>query len=308
MRTKVLDSEFIMPTKIADIELNNPVIIASGILGLSQNIFDRLYKIGVGGIVSKSISFLPREGYRNPTIVPMEGYSYVNAVGLANPGSESFSKEIAKNQTPLFVSLVGSEPEDFPKIVQKFNSLNILGFELNLSCPHVEKMGMEIGDDPKIVHKIVKSIKRSSKKPLFVKVGIGNSDIVEVAKTAEMAGADGITAINTIRAMKIDIQTGFPILEHKIGGLSGWAIKPVGIRCVFELKKNLKIPIIGCGGIMSYQDIVEYLMAGASAIQIGSVIGFKGISYINKILKDLKEYFVANKYKDISEVIGIAHR
>ncbi len=128
-----------MPVKIAGIDLINPLIVASGFLGLSQSIFNRLHKLGAGAIVSKSISLLPREGYRNPTIIPINGNSYINAVGLANPGLECFSKEISQNDIPLIVSIVGSKPEEFPEIVNKLKNLNILGFELNLSCPHVEK-------------------------------------------------------------------------------------------------------------------------------------------------------------------------
>lgn len=297
-----------MPIEIGGIELKNPIIVASGILGLSQSIFDRLYQEGAGAIVSKSISLFPREGYTNPTITTIKGNSYINAVGLANPGLESFTKEISTNNVPLIVSIVGSTIQDFNEMVNKLKTLNILGFELNLSCPHVEKMGMEIGDDPKAVYDIVRNIKKNSDKPLFVKVGIGNSNIIKTAKIAEEAGADCITAINTIMAMKIDIETGNPILENKIGGLSGASIKPIGMRCVYELKKNIGIPIVGCGGIFSHEDVVEYLMAGASAVQIGSVLGFEGLNSLDNILKGLNNYLKIKGYTKVSQLVGIAHR
>jgi dihydroorotate dehydrogenase (NAD+) catalytic subunit len=300
--------DYNIPIKISGLNLKNPVIVASGILGLSQSIFNRLYNLGAGAIVSKSISLLPREGYRNPTIVNVDRMSYINAVGLANPGAESFSKEISNNIGPLFVSLVGSDKSEISAIVRKFNDLKILGFELNLSCPHVEKMGMEIGDDLNLVDDMIRSIKKETTKPLFVKVGLGKSDILEVAGVAESAGADGITAINTLRAMKIDIQTRCPVLENKIGGLSGSAIKPLGIRCVYELSKSLRIPIIGCGGIMTYADVIEYMMAGASAVQIGSLIGLRGIYSIGRIVRGLRSYLEATNISDIKEIIGIAHR
>ena len=174
--------DYNIPIKISGLNLKNPVIVASGILGLSQSIFNRLYNLGAGAIVSKSISLLPREGYRNPTIVNVDRMSYINAVGLANPGAESFSKEISNNIGPLFVSLVGSDKSEISAIIRKFNNLKILGFELNLSCPHVEKMGMEIGDDLNLVDDIIRSIKKETTKPLFVKVGLGKSDILEVAR------------------------------------------------------------------------------------------------------------------------------
>lgn len=294
--------------KIAGISLKNPLIIASGFLGLSQSIFNRLFKLGAGAIVSKSISIMPREGYRNPTIVALDTNSYINAVGLANPGVDYFFNEISNNEIPLFVSIAGSNYYDFSQIVKKLDNLNILGYELNLSCPHVEKMGLEIGDDPNSVYDIVRSIKNNTQKPLFVKVGIGKSDIIETAKVAEEAGADGITAINTIRAMKIDIETGYPILDNKIGGLSGASIKPIGIRCVYEIKKNVNIPIIGCGGILSYGDAIEYIMAGASAIQVGSILGLSGLNSIDKIIKGLHKHLKLKNYGSISELIGIAQR
>lgn len=300
--------DYNVPISFAGLDLKNPVMIASGILGLSQNIFDRLIKIGAGAIVSKSISNRPRIGYRNPTVVPLENQNWLNAVGLANPGADVFSQEISNNKVPLMVSIVGSSTEEFRTIVQKFENSNIVGFELNLSCPHVEKMGMEIGDDPNLVGKIVKSIKDLSSKPLIVKVGLGKSDILQIAKVAEEAGADGITAINTLRAMKIDITNKCPVLENKIGGLSGTAIRPIGVRCVYELYKVLKVPIIGCGGILTISDMLEYIMAGASAVQVGSYIAQNGMDSIGKLVNNLQHYLKTEGYSNLEEIVGIAHR
>jgi dihydroorotate dehydrogenase (NAD+) catalytic subunit len=300
--------DYNVPISFAGLNLKNPVIVASGILGLSQNIFERLNKRGAGAIVSKSISNRPREGYRNPTVVPLENQNWLNAVGLANPGADAFAKEISNNKFPLFVSIVGSSTEEFETIVHKFRNTTILGFELNLSCPHVEKMGMEIGDDPNLVSEIVRSIKDQSKKPLIVKVGLGKSDTIQIARIAEGAGADGITAINTLRAMKIDIVNKCPILENKIGGLSGAALKPIGVRCVYELRKVLKIPIIGCGGIFTLSDMLEYIMAGASAVQVGSFFAHKGIGSLGKLVADLRYYLKSNNYNSLEDIIGIAHR
>jgi len=297
-----------VPINFAGLDLKNPVMIASGILGLSQNIFDRLSKIGAGAIVSKSISNRPRIGYRNPTVVPLENQSWLNAVGLANPGADVFSQEISNNKVPLMVSIVGSSTEEFRTIVQKFENSNIIGFELNLSCPHVEKMGMEIGDDPSLVGEIVKSIKDLSSKPLIVKVGLGKSDILQIAKVAEEAGADGITAINTLRAMKIDIVNKCPVLENKIGGLSGTSIRPIGVRCVYELYKVLKVPIIGCGGILTISDMLEYIMAGASAVQIGSYVAQNGMDSIGKLVTNLQYYLKTEGHSRLEEIVGIAHR
>jgi len=303
------ENDKILSINIAGMELRNPTMLASGFLGISQAIFNRLYNAEVGAIVSKSISSEPREGYRNPTVVCLEGGSYLNAVGLANPGAEAFSREIASNTyVPIIVSLVGSSHHEFPSIINKFDDLNILGYEINLSCPHVAKMGMEVGDDPEVVTKIVRTVKSHTLKPVVVKVGIGNVDILDIATAANDAGANAITAINTIRAMTIDIENGLPVLSNKIGGISGKSLKSIAIRCVYEISKNVGIPVIGCGGIFSWEDAVEFMLAGASGIQLGSVIGYEGIGAFKKINLGLKSYLERKGLKKPLELVGLAHR
>jgi len=303
------DKNFKLSVDIDEITLRNPTMLASGILGISQSIFERLYDENIGGIVTKSISVEPMKGYPNPTIIPLSGGSYLNAVGLSNPGVIAFSEELSQNKNiPIFISLVGSSEKDFAKMIKVFDSLNIIGYEINLSCPHVSKMGMEVGDDPEAVSKIVSTARKNTKKPISVKVGVGSVDVIELARTAIDAGANIITAINTLRAMSIDVETMMPILSNRIGGLSGTAIKPIGIRCVYEISKNLKVPVIGCGGISTWQDVVEYMLAGASAVQIGSVLGSAGPRIFNSITKDLKKYIERKGIMKISEIVGIAHK
>lgn len=294
--------------EIAGIHFRNPLLLASGFLGISQEIFNRLYRSGLGAVVSKSISVDPMEGYKGPTIVSINQNSYLNAIGLSNPGADAFSEEISSNTVPLIVSLVGSSATEFPNLIKKFDKLNILGYEINLSCPHVAKMGMEVGDDPTLVTKIIKTIKANTKKPVIIKVGIGNVDVVKLADIIEESGADAITAINTIRAMAINTETGMPILSNKIGGLSGSSIKPIGVRCVYEISKKVSIPVIGCGGIMNWEDVIEYMLAGATTVELGSVIGYHGLGVINKIIKGISGYLDKKGYKSIKEIIGIAHR
>ena len=294
---------------IAGMELRNPTMLASGFLGISQAIFDRLYKEDVGAIVSKSISNEPIDGYSNPTAVCLEGGSYLNAVGLANPGAEAFSREIASNPcVPIIVSLVGSSYRDFPPMINKFDDLNILGYEVNLSCPHVAKMGMEVGDDLDMVTCVVKTIKSHTLKPVIVKVGIGNVNLLDIARAAYDAGANAITAINTIRAMTINIESGIPVMSNRIGGLSGKSVKPIAIRCVYEISKNIGVPVIGCGGIFSWEDAVEFMLAGASAIQLGSVIGYEGVGIFRKITLGLKRYLERKGLKNPTELVGLAHK
>jgi dihydroorotate dehydrogenase (NAD+) catalytic subunit len=284
-------------------------MLASGFLGISQDVFNKIYRIGAGAVVSKSISIEPFEGYRNPTLVSLEECSYINAVGLANPGAEAFSREIAFNKNvPIIVSLVGSSEDEFPPMIKKFDELNILAYEINLSCPHVAKMGMEVGDDPEMVSTIVKKIKSNTHKPIIIKVGIGGIDVVKIAQVARDAGADAITAINTIRAMAINIETLMPVLSNRIGGLSGKSIKPVSIRCVYEISKNLGIPVIGCGGIFTWEDAVEFMLAGASAVQLGSVIGYKGVSAFSNITRGIKRYLERKGLKNAMEIVGLAQK
>ncbi|HZB73823.1 MAG TPA: dihydroorotate dehydrogenase [Nitrososphaeraceae archaeon] len=298
-----------LSVSFAGICLRNPTMLASGFLGISMNLFRRLYKLNVGAIVSKSISTSPIEGYRNPTIVSLNDSGYLNAVGLANPGADAFSEEIRENDNlPILVSLVGSSDKDFPSLVKKFDRLNIIGYEINLSCPHVAKMGMEVGDDPEMVYRIVKATKSYTNKPVFVKVGVGNADVLSVASIAKDAGADGITAINTLRAMVIDIETGMPILSNKIGGLSGKPIKPLAIRCVYEITKRIEIPVIACGGIFNWKDAVEAMLAGASAVQLGSVIATEGLSSFYTVCTGIQTYLKRKNVKSVMEIIGLAHK
>ena len=303
------DKNYNLSVKLDKIHLRNPTMLASGILGISQSIFERLYHENIGAIVTKSISVRPMKGYPNPTVIPLGGGSYLNAVGLSNPGVDAFSRELSDNKIiPIFISLVGSSEKEFSKMVKAFDALNILGYEINLSCPHVSKMGMEVGDDPEAVNKIVKTVRMNTNKPISVKVGVGSIDVVELARVAVDAGADIITAINTLRAMSIDIETMMPILSNRIGGLSGNAIKPIGIRCVYEISKKLEVPVMGCGGVSSWKDVIEYMIAGASAVQIGSVLGSSGPKIFNQITKALKNYVETKNLKNISEIIGIAHK
>lgn len=308
----VLDKGNEIPTiisRIGKITLSSPLLLASGFLGISNEIMHRVYNSGAGAVVTKSISIDKMEGYRNPTVVPIENHSLINAVGLSNPGVKSFTKELSSvSNIPMLVSLVGSSSSDFPILIKYFDSLDILGYEINLSCPHVSKMGLEVGDDPSLVYDIINTIRMSTKKPVIAKIGIGSTNILKIAETVKDAGADAITAINTIRAMVIDVETGFPILSNKIGGLSGKSIKPVALRCVYEISKKIGLPVIGCGGIFDWRDAIEFIMAGASAVQIGSAIRYYGMDCFDDIKKGIIMYLERKGYRNIQDLIGFAHR
>ncbi|HXG14464.1 MAG TPA: dihydroorotate dehydrogenase [Candidatus Nitrosotenuis sp.] len=297
-----------LSVSIGTVSLERPAMLASGILGISLEVFGRIYRAGAGAVVTKSLSKEPWDGYPNPTIVGIKG-GYLNAVGLSNPGAPYFAKLISQNNDiPIIVSLVGSIEDDFEFMVKQFENVKVVAYELNLSCPHVEKVGLEVGDDPELVTKIVSKVKSTTKVPVIAKVGLGTTDYLDTVKAAIDGGADAITAINTIRAMGIDVETQRPMLSHKIGGLSGAAIKPVAVRCVYEISSKYDIPIIGCGGISGWEDAVEFILAGASAVQVGSAIGDKWIDVFSEINDGVANYMTRKGFSKIGEMIGLAKR
>ena len=298
-----------LTTSIGGIQLDRPAMLASGILGISLDVFNRLYRSGAGAVVSKSLSNEPWEGYPNPTIFSVNGGGWINAVGLSNPGAPNFAKMIESNQdVPIIVSLVGSVPDDFKMMIEEFTNCNVTAFELNLSCPHVAKVGLEVGDDPELVKKIVTTVKNSTNIPAIAKVGLGTTNYLNTVKTAIDSGIDAITAINTVRAMAIDVETQRPILSNKFGGLSGTPIKPIALRCVYEISSKYDIPVIGCGGISTWEDAIEFFLAGASAIQIGSAIGDNWINVFNDINKGILQYMKQKNYSTVNEMVGLAKK
>ena len=296
-------------TSIGKIQLDKPVMLASGILGISLDVFNRLYTSGAGAVVTKSLSTEPWEGYPNPTIFSVKGGGWINAVGLSNPGAPNFAKMIEPNQNvPIVVSLVGSIPEDFEMMIKQFENCKVLAYELNLSCPHVAKVGLEVGDDPELVKKIVTTVKNTAVVPVIAKVGLGTSNYLNTVSTAIDSGIDAITAINTVRAIAIDVETQRPILSNKFGGLSGTPIKPIALRCVYEISSKYNVPIIGCGGISTWEDAVEFFLAGASAIQLGSAIGDNWIGVFDEINKGILQYMQRKGFSTIKDMVGLAKK
>ena len=284
-------------------------MLASGILGISLDVFNRLYRSGAGAVVTKSLSKEPWEGYPNPTIFSVGDGGWINAVGLSNPGAPNFAKMIESNkEVPIIISLVGSVPEDFEFMVKQFENCKVSAYELNLSCPHVAKVGLEVGDDPELVKKIVSAVKKTTNTPVIAKVGLGTTHYLDTVGTAIESGIDAITAINTVRAMAIDVETQRPILSNKFGGLSGKPIKPIAQRCVFEISSKYDIPIIGCGGVSTWEDAVEFFLAGASSVQLGSAIGDNWVGVFEDINNGILQYMKRKNYSKIEEMIGLAKK
>jgi len=299
-----------LETEIADIKLANPTMLAAGILGMSSTFFKRVADAGAGAIVTKSIGLKARKGYANPTLVEVP-CGILNAMGLPNPGIKNFVKEIAeakKIDVPIVVSIFGFSADEFAIVAKEAAKNGADALELNVSCPHVEKAGAEIGQKPQLVADVVKKVKKTVNIPVIAKLTPNVDDICEVATAAADAGADAITAVNTVRAMAIDLETMRPILANKIGGLSGAAIKPIALRCVFEIYPMVKVPVIGCGGITSWQDAVEFLLAGASAVQIGTAIALKDVEVFRAVSRGINLYLRGKNFDNVKEIIGLAHK
>jgi dihydroorotate dehydrogenase (NAD+) catalytic subunit len=270
---------------------------------------ERIFNCGAGAIVTKSIGLKHREGYPNPTIIELE-HGILNAMGLPNPGIEEFKYEIIKlkkSNIPIIGSIFGSNSKEFVELAKKMQSFGANAIELNMSCPHAKGYGLEIGSDPKLVKEITLKVKQEIDIPLFVKISPNLINIAEIAISAEKGNADGIVAINTVKAMKIDIKLKMPVLSNKVGGYSGKAIKPIGVRCVYDISKNVNIPVIGVGGITTGEDAIEYILAGASAVQIGSAIYYRGMNVFQKICNEIEIWMKQHSYTKLSDLIGAAH-
>ena len=296
-----------LDTKISNLKLTSPIILASGILGVSFSSMKRVIEAGAGAVTSKSIGPKPRKGYKNPSIIELYPDTFMNAVGLGNPGIDNFLteiKEIKENDITLIVSIFGDTNESYIEVASKAENAGADAIEINISCPHAEVSS--IGIDKELTFTLVKALKKKISIPLFVKLNPNITDIGEIALAAEKGGADAVVAINTIASLAIDINTKRPILAHGSGGLSGRAIHPIAVKKVFDLYKILKIPIIGCGGIFDWKDAVEFFLAGASAVQIGTAL-FKGVEIISDINKGLIGYLREQGFKSISDLKGLAH-
>jgi dihydroorotate dehydrogenase (NAD+) catalytic subunit len=301
----------LLETNFAGLELNNPTILASGILGYTAESLKRVAKGGAGAVVSKSIGVEPRVGYANPTIVQAEA-GLINAIGLPNPGIDLYTQEIEFSKrilhVPLIVSVFGYSADEYAVVAKKAAKAGADAVELNVSCPHVKQTGAEIGQNPNLLSEVVEKVKGAISKPLMVKLSPNITDITITAKAAVEAGADALTAINTHKAMAIDTETMRPILSNIKGGLSGPAVKPVALRCVYEIREELPdVPIIGCGGITDWRDAVEFLLAGASAVQIGTAVALKDTDVFQGIARGVENYLRKKHYRSVKEIVNLAH-
>jgi len=301
-----------LSTNLAGLKLENPTMLASGVLGYSAESLNRVVKGGAGAVVTKSIGLEPRVGYPNPTVVQAEA-GLINAMGLPNPGIELYAQEIKYCKTvlrvPVIVSVFGYSADEYAKVAKKAVDAGADAVELNVSCPHVQFTGSEIGQNPKLLAEVVEKVKVAVGKPVIVKLSPNVADIAVTAKAAVKAGADVLTAVNTLKAMAIDSETMLPILSNLKGGLSGPAMKPVALRCVYDIREELPdVPIIGCGGISDWTGAVEFFLAGASAVQVGTAIALENTDVFKAITKGVETFLRKKHYRSVKEIVNLAHR
>jgi len=295
--------------KIGRLKLPNPTVLASGVLSNGSLLKRAATEGGAGAVVTKSLTGDRREGYPTPIIVGVEG-GLVNAVGLANQGYEEFLEHdlpiAKKGKVPVIVSVAGGSTREFERICARAEEAGADGVELNLSCPHVKKHGLELGSDPKFVREVVRKVEKSLKIPVHVKFGLSDR-MVESALAAQDAGAEAVVVINTIKAMKIDVHARKPVLSNVYGGLSGSSIHPIAVRCVHQLYGKLSIPLVGCGGVKDWPTAVEFLLAGARAVQIGSAVATKGLNVFSEVALGIQRYLDTQGYRRVGEIVGCAH-
>ncbi len=295
-----------LAVKIADITLKNPVIPASGVFGYGRE-YAQLFPLSrLGGIATKGTTRNPRPGNPPPRIAETPG-GMLNSVGLQNPGVEAFiSRELPylmESGTVVLANIAGSTKEEYVEVAKMLDATDVPMIELNISCPNVKAGGAAFGICADSAAEITTAVRDATKKPLIVKLSPNVTDIAEIALAVEWAGADGISLINTLLGMRIDIETRRPILHNNFGGMSGGAIFPLALRMVYQVSQTVSIPIIGMGGISTGKDAIEMMMAGASAVQVGAAIFRDPLAPIH-IIDEMDAWLDAHHISDIREIIG----
>jgi dihydroorotate dehydrogenase (NAD+) catalytic subunit len=288
------------------LKLTNPTILAAGIMGTTGASLKRMAGMGAGAVVTKSIGVEPKYGHHNPTMVRIEN-GYINAMGLPNPSYKEFLQElnVAKEaRIPVIASIFGATPDEFVEIAAGLPGAD--AYELNVSCPHAKGYGMQVGTDPVLVRAITEAVKDAVTVPVWVKLTPNVTDIRSIGLAAQDGGADAVVAINTLKAMAIDVDSGYPLLGNVSGGLSGPAVKPVAVKCVYDLYEALDIPVIGAGGVSNWADAVEFMMAGAQAVEIGSAV-YEDVGVFASVSMGLSDY-MDRQERTLEDIVGMAHR
>ena len=296
-----------MAVEIAGIKMRNPVMTASGTFGYGEEFAEYMDLESIGAMITKGLSLKPKAGNNTPRIVETPG-GMLNAIGLQNVGIEAF---IAKKlpflkgvNTPVIVNLYGNSLEEYGELASRIEGVNeVAAVEVNISCPNVRQGGIVFGTDPAAAAQVVELVRRSTTKPLIVKLSPNVTDIVTMAKACVDAGAEALSLINTLTGMAIDLKSRRPVLANITGGLSGPAIKPVALRMVWQVARAVNVPVIGIGGIMSATDALEFILAGATAVQIGTA-NFLSPAASQEIAAGMENWLVENRVGSLKELIG----
>ncbi len=296
-----------MKVNLAGVEMKNPVMTASGTFGSGAEYGEMVDLNRLGAVVTKGVANVPWPGNPTPRIAETYG-GMINAVGLQNPGFDVFAKRdipyLKQFDTKIIVNVCGKTTEDYIDVVEKLSDQPVDMLEINISCPNVKEGGIAFGQDPKAVEAITREVKRHAKQPVIMKLSPNVTDITVMAKAAEAGGADVLSLINTITGMKIDIHKRAFAVANKTGGLSGPAIKPVAVRMVYQVANAVKLPIIGMGGIMCADDAIEFMMAGATAVSVGTA-NFHNPYATQEIVEGMEAYMKKYQVEDINSLIGI---
>ncbi|MDI7275262.1 MAG: dihydroorotate dehydrogenase [Anaerolineae bacterium] len=299
---------------LCGVRLRNPFILAAGVLGTTAALLERVARNGAGAVTSKSCSLLPREGHRNPTVVPWEG-GLINAVGLANPGADAMVSILAEARrrlaplgVPLIASIFAEEVSAFGAVVRILEEAAPDLYEVNISCPNVaHESWVPFAADPAQAALATAAVRAATRRPVIVKLSPNVADICAVGRAVVEAGADALAAINTLPGMLIDVRARAPVLSNQRGGLSGPAIRPVAVRCVYELSRAVAVPIVGTGGVTTGEDAVEMIMAGATAVGVGSAFYRRGEGALQAIAAELEAFMMDQGYDRVEAMRGLAH-
>lgn len=292
---------------IAGVELKNPVMTASGTFGSGMEYADMVDLNKLGAVVTKGVSDKAWEGNPTPRVAEVTG-GMLNAIGLQNPGIDVFIERdipfLKKYDTKIIVNVCGHSVEEYLNVVERLADQPIDMMEINVSCPNVKQGALQFGQDPKVLEEVTKEIKAHAKQPVIMKLSPNVTSIKDMALAAEAGGADAISLINTLIGMKIDIYRKNFVLANRTGGFSGPAVKPVAVRMVYEASNAVKIPVIGMGGIATGEDAVEFLMAGATAVSVGTA-NFAEPKSTEKVIKGIEDYMISQKIDDIKDIVRL---
>lgn len=302
-----------LSTNFLGIKFPNPLVLASGILGVTGAGMTNVVNNGCGGITAKSLAIEPRTGHPNPTVISNEHFM-INAVGLSGEGLAHAETEFVKfkeacPQNPLIVSVISKNIDGFKDVVEKANQTNADLLEVNISCPNVEdEFGRSFAALAETAYASTKIVKENSKLPVIIKISPNVTSVVEIAKAVEEAGADAINMGNTLGpGMVIDTHFRKPVLANKMGGVSGPALKPITVKNVWQIHQNTNLPIIATGGVLTGNDAIEMILAGASLVGIGSGVYYRGIEIFQKVVREIEEFMKQEGVEDLGELVGKAH-